>query len=64
MQLSLNMCQKMDQNHIGRCLDKHFGTLFCGPRSVSYVYEDRFKWQRGVNCFLKFCNKLIEFLPT
>ena len=26
--------------------------------------EDRFKWQRGVNCVLKFHNKLVEYFPT
>ena len=34
------------------------------PRSVSWVYKDRFKWQRGVNCVLKFHNKLVEYFPT
>ena len=34
------------------------------PRSVSWVYKYRFKWQRGVNCVLKFHNKLVEYFPT
>ena len=42
-------------------LDKYFD-LLGGPRSVSWVYKDGFKWQRGVNCVLKFRNKRVELV--
>ena len=61
MQQSLNMCQNMYQNHIGRSLDKHFELVFSVVQGVSVgCTRYRWKWPKSVIYVLKVLNKRVE----